>query len=107
MCFSHHSLAVSTVKGSHLGEVTGALQDSSHENNTLVLVLKFKKIIGMAKIIFNIMKIMLTSNEINRALKMRIIKCMYSSLLCGAESRTLNKQFENRTDEMWMHRRIG
>ena len=65
---------------------------------------EIKKRIAMAKNAFNSMKSVLTSREINNALKMRIVKCyVYSTLLYGAEAWTLNKQLESRIEalEMW------
>jgi hypothetical protein len=69
-----------------------------------------KKRIGMAKSTFNDMKKILTSKQITNKLKMRIIKCyIYSTLMYGSETWTMNKQLEDRIDafEMWVYRRIG
>ena len=69
-----------------------------------------KRRIGMAKSTFNDMRKIVTSKQITNKLKMRIIKCyIYSILMYGSETWTLNKQLEDRIGafEMWVYRRIG
>ena len=64
----------------------------------------------MAKNIFNTMDKLLTSREINNSLKMRLVNCyVYSTLMYGAETWTMNMQLESRIEalEMWIYRRIG
>ena len=64
----------------------------------------------MARSVFNNINKIVTTKKITNALKLRIIRCyVYSTLLYGAETWTLNKQLEDRieTFEMWMYRRIG
>ena len=64
----------------------------------------------MAKSTFINMKSILTSKQITNKLKMRIARCyVYSILLYGSESWTLNKMMEDKINafEMWVNRRIG
>jgi hypothetical protein len=72
--------------------------------------MEIRKRIGMAKSTFINMKSILTSKQITNKLKMRIARCyVYSILLYGSESWTLNKMMEDKINafEMWVYRRIG
>ena len=68
---------------------------------------EIRKRIGMAKSTFINMKSILTSKQITNKLKMRIVRCyVYSILLYGSESWTLNKKMEDKINafEMWLYR---
>jgi competence protein ComGF len=57
---------------------------------------EIRKIIGMAKGTFINMKSLLTSKQITNKLKVRTARCyVYSILLYGAKSWTLNKLMDN------------
>ena len=59
---------------------------------------------------FTNMNSILTSKQITNKLKMRIARCyVYSILLYGSESWTLNKMMEDKINafEMWAYRRMG
>src|SRR5215469_14751989 len=65
--------------------------------------------IGIARSAFMNMKNILTSREINLNTRMRMAKCyIWSTLLYGAETWTINKNSEDKlmAFEMWMLRRI-
>ena len=71
---------------------------------------EIRKRIGMAKSTFINMKSILISKQITNKLKLRIARCyVYSILLYGSESWTLNKMMEDKINafEMWVNRRIG
>ena len=64
----------------------------------------------MAKGAFNDLIKVLTSKQITNKLKMRIIKSyVYSTLMYGSETWTMNKQLEDRISafEMSIYRKIG
>jgi hypothetical protein len=66
--------------------------------------------VGMTKSTFINMKSILQSKQITNKLKMRIINCyVYSTLIFGAESWTLNKLMVDKINasEMWIYRQIG
>ena len=69
---------------------------------------EIRKRIGMAKSTFINMKSILTSKQITNKLKMRIARCyVYSILLYGSESWTLNKMMEDKINAFEMYRQIG
>ena len=71
---------------------------------------EIKRRIGIAKNSFNNMKQIFLSKQISVDLKKRMVKCyIYSTLLYGAETWTLNKDLMRQIEafEMWIYRRLG
>ena len=72
--------------------------------------MEIKARIGMAKTQFGQLQKILTSRHISLQLRLRLMKCyVYSILLYGCETWTLNKDLEKRINafEMWTLRRLG
>ena len=68
------------------------------------------KRIGIAKSRFGELKNILTTQQIQPATKIRVLKCyVHSALLYGSETWTLSKKLERRIEafEMWTYRRMG
>ena len=66
--------------------------------------------IGTARTRFTSMSSLLTSRNISFHLRLRLVKCyVYSVLLYGSETWTLNKNLEKKIEafEMWIFRRMG
>ena len=71
---------------------------------------EIKTRIGIAKSRFGELKDILTSQQIQPVTRIRILKCyVYSALLYGSETWTLNKTLEKRIEafEMWTFRRMA